>query len=99
MGTVNHPKHYNSNGRETIEKIEDALTPAEYIGGLKFNVIKYLDRYEFKNGSEDIEKAKWYARRLIYATEATGEFISRVCWPLSQNRASEAIEAFKHLVK
>ena len=33
-----------------------------YIEG---NIIKYTTRYKFKNGIEDLKKAKWYLEKLI----------------------------------
>ena len=33
------------------------------------NVLKYISRYRFKNGMEDLQKAKWYVDRLIYIYE------------------------------
>ena len=33
------------------------------------NVLKYISRYRFKNGMEDLQKAKWYVERLIYIYE------------------------------
>lgn len=65
MDNVNHPSHYNRHGVETIDMIKTKLTKEEYIGFLKGNIIKYLDRYEFKNGEEDLKKAQWYANELI----------------------------------
>lgn len=62
---VNHPEHYNQNGVETIDIIEAALTPEEFRGFLKGNVMKYLDRHEFKNGEQDLKKAQWYAQRFF----------------------------------
>lgn len=62
---VNHPSHYNSSKMETIDVLLNTLTFEEYKGFLKGNIIKYLCRYEHKNGIEDLEKAKWYIQRLI----------------------------------
>lgn len=62
---VNHPSHYNQNEVETIDVIQQALTPEEFVGFLKGNVMKYLDRHEFKNGEQDLEKAQWYTLHLI----------------------------------
>lgn len=62
---VNHPSHYNQNGVETIDIIEAALTPEEFRGFLKGNVMKYLDRHEYKNGEQDLKKAKWYTNKLL----------------------------------
>jgi len=54
---VNHPAHYTVGGIETIDFIKAKLTPEEFIGYLKGNVIKYLSRAPHKGGTEDIEKA------------------------------------------
>jgi hypothetical protein len=62
---VNHPSHYNSVKKETIKILEDYLTDDEYAGFLKGNVLKYIHRYKFKNGTEDLNKAKWYLEELI----------------------------------
>lgn len=32
-------------------------------------MIKYLERHEFKNGQEDLNKAKWYAERAVQEDE------------------------------
>ena len=62
---VNKPIHYNQAGIECIEAIE-AMT--ENMSGATAphaaNVLKYLWRHEYKNGLEDIRKAKWYLDRL-----------------------------------
>ena len=62
---VNHPSHYNSKGKETIEILKDYLSEEEYAGFLKGNILKYIHRYEYKAGLEDLEKAKWYLEELI----------------------------------
>jgi hypothetical protein len=36
---------------------------------LEGNVIKYVTRYQNKNGTEDLKKAKWYLDRLIKRSE------------------------------
>ena len=61
---VNHPAHYNSGGIECIDGIKAALSPEEFKGFLKGNVMKYLWRANHKNGDEDIEKARWYLEYL-----------------------------------
>lgn len=61
---VNHPSHYNQGGKETIEILKDFLTENEFKGFLKGNVIKYMHRYNFKNGLEDLSKAQWYLNKL-----------------------------------
>lgn len=60
-----NPSHYTKGGVECIEALEAALTKQAFHGFLKGNVIKYLWRYEDKNGLEDLRKAQWYLNRLI----------------------------------
>ena len=62
---VNSPSHYNTGNIECIEAIEEALTPEEMRGYFKGNCLKYLWREQYKNGTEDLEKAYWYLGRLI----------------------------------
>lgn len=63
---VNHPAHYKVGGIETIDYIEAKLTPEEFRGYLKGNVLKYLSRAGNKgNYEEDLLKARWYMNREI----------------------------------
>ena len=41
---VNNPSHYNSGGIECIAAIQAALTPEEFRGYLKGNILKYTWR-------------------------------------------------------
>ena len=61
---VNSPAHYNKAGIETIDMIE-SVTGDGFEAYLQGNILKYLCRYKYKNGVEDLEKAKWYLNRLI----------------------------------
>lgn len=61
---VNSPEHYKQFGREVIETMSDMSTNEEFKGYLKLNAIKYLSRYQSKNGVEDLEKAIWYVTKL-----------------------------------
>jgi hypothetical protein len=47
-----------------IVAIEAALTPEEYRGYLKGNMLKYVWRERKKGGDESIQKALWYGSRL-----------------------------------
>jgi hypothetical protein len=60
-----NPDHYKSKSKETIERLQDNLTAGEFKGYLKGNILKYLDRYEHKNGVEDLNKMQWYLNKLI----------------------------------
>jgi Protein of unknwon function (DUF3310) len=64
---VNSPAHYGTGSIECIEYIEDFLTTEEYIGYLRGNIAKYLHRFRYKNGIEDLRKAEWYLNRLSQA--------------------------------
>jgi|SRR5690625_528057 len=63
---VNSPQHYNKGDIETIDVIMDVTkhVPGRE-GYLLGNTIKYLSRYHFKNGVEDLEKARWHVNKLI----------------------------------
>jgi hypothetical protein len=65
---VHSPPHYNQAGIECIDAIR-AATDGGYEYYLQGNIIKYLWRYRYKNGVEDLEKAKWYLEKLIEETE------------------------------
>lgn len=63
---VHHPDHYNQNGMEVwdvIKAFTSELSGAEafYAG----NAIKYILRWDKKNGIEDLEKAKVYIDKII----------------------------------
>lgn len=63
---VNHPSHYTQGKFEVIDVIEDAtknLTGIEAV--CVGNILKYILRYQYKNGHEDVLKAKWYLNKLI----------------------------------
>jgi hypothetical protein len=62
---VNSPSHYTGGGIETIDAIEAALTPEEFRGYLKGNVLKYIWRERCKGQTESVAKAEWYTKRLI----------------------------------
>jgi len=64
---VNHPAHYNKAGIETIDAI-GAATNEGFKYYLQGNILKYIWRYEYKNGVEDLEKAQWYLNKLIEVT-------------------------------
>lgn len=67
---VNHPDHYTQGGVECIDAIAAATTGKTGIEAVCVaNVIKYLWRYELKNGVEDVKKARWYLDRLISELE------------------------------
>lgn len=62
---VNHPAHYNQGGIECIDALKAAV---EGLNGIEAfctaNAIKYLWRWKYKNGVEDLNKAIWYIQWL-----------------------------------
>ena len=66
---VDRPAHYAFGGIECIEAMEASMSEDAFRGFLKGNVLKYVWRYETKNGLEDLQKAKWYLKQLIFALE------------------------------
>ena len=61
-----NPTHYTRGAVECIDAIEAATVDKRGIeAACTANIIKYLWRYEAKNGIEDVKKARWYLERLI----------------------------------
>ena len=60
IDVVNHPKHYVQGQIEPIDFIN-----ANNLDYLEGNIIKYVSRYKFKNGEEDLLKAQFYLNMLI----------------------------------
>lgn len=67
---VNRPSHYTAGGIECLDAIAASMTPTEYAGFLKGQVLKYVWRYRLKGKpAEDLKKARFYLDRLIQITE------------------------------
>lgn len=67
---INHPSHYTQGDIECIDAIKAATVGKNGIEAVCVaNVIKYLWRYEEKNGVQDCHKARWYLDRLIKELE------------------------------
>lgn len=64
VNMVDNPPHYNQAGIECLDAIE-AATGEGYEFYLQGNILKYLWRYRYKNGLEDLKKAEFYLKRLI----------------------------------
>lgn len=64
---VNHPSHYQS--KKGIEVIDVMEAFTEDLSGVEAvntsQAIKYILRWDKKNGAEDVEKAIWYLNRLL----------------------------------
>lgn len=69
--SVNNPTHY-SGEVECIEAIKSSMTNESFKGYLKGNIIKYIWRYERKNGTEDLLKCQWYVNKLVETIQSNG---------------------------
>lgn len=76
------PAHYTVGGYEALDIIRAKLTPEEYRGYCKGNVLKYVMRSNYKGHHDtDCRKAEFYGRELVsslrhrevqHGTEAEG---------------------------
>lgn len=67
---VNHPAHYTQGGIECIDAIKAAVTGLTGMEAVcTGNVIRYIWRWKFKNGLEDLKKCRWYIDKLIEEVE------------------------------
>lgn len=66
---VLHPSHYADKAIEVIDYIRDTLTPDQFQGYCCGNVIKYVSRYQKKNGTEDLKKAQVYLKWMVESME------------------------------
>ena len=62
---VDRPAHYNVGEVQAIDYIQQQLGSGvkNYLEG---SVLKYMHRWRYKNGVEDLRKARWFLDRLIY---------------------------------
>lgn len=67
--SVYSPAHYTQGGIECIEAIRESMTPRGFQDYCKGNIIKYLWRWRYKGGLEDLCKAKNYLDWLIVSAE------------------------------
>lgn len=71
MADAINPSHYKQGKVECIDALESATVNKTGLEAVCVaNVIKYLWRYEAKNGLEDVRKAQWYLAKLIDYLEA-----------------------------
>ncbi len=64
---VNNPAHYTAGGIETLDYIKAKVK--DYPSYAAGNILKYVSRYEHKNGIEDLKKAQFYLDDLIKEME------------------------------
>jgi hypothetical protein len=68
---INNPKHYKKDDREleTIEIMFKMTDRKSFMEHCKLTCVKYLDRYDQKNGIEDLKKATVYISFMINVLE------------------------------
>lgn len=71
---INHPSYYTLGSIECIDAIKSAVVGLAGIEAVcTGNIIKYLWRWKFKNGLEDLKKARWYLDKLISELEGSND--------------------------
>lgn len=71
-GMVHSPPHYTVGGYEALDVIRAKLTPEEYRGYCKGNVLKYIMRSNYKgHHDQDIGKALFYLEELDDGLKST----------------------------
>ena len=63
---VEKPAHYRVGEVEAIDYINQQLGGEGIRHYLEGNILKYMHRWRFKNGVEDLRKARWYLDKLIF---------------------------------
>ena len=71
MDVVNHPPHYQSSIEciDAMEAMSSGCSIPSHQSYCWQNCFKYLWRWPYKNGLEDLRKARWYLDRLIKQLE------------------------------
>lgn len=66
MDNITKPEHYTYGKYECIDIIHEITKDLAGVQAFCLgNTIKYLWRFQHKNGVEDLQKAKWYLEKLI----------------------------------
>lgn len=68
--TVNHdeitkPSHYHTGNIDVIKFGEENFVTTELKGFYRMNILKYISRYDKKDGVKDLKKAEFYLNKLI----------------------------------
>ena len=74
---VDQPAHYTTGEIECIDAIRASLGSQGFLSYCKGNVMKYVWRYECKNGVEDLRKAEVYLGWMIETIEEN----TKNAWP------------------
>ena len=92
---VNHPAHYTNGSIECIDAIQAAVTdlvgPEAWLTG---TILKYIWRWKWKNGLEDLRKAQFYLDRLVKVCESEQQKNSAPCCLRCDNLRNETADGF-----
>lgn len=69
LDVINKPMHYHKNGIDPIKYGLSQFSKEQNMGFYRLNVIKYVSRYDKKNGVEDLKKAQFYINKMIEVYE------------------------------
>ena len=92
MGTpdATNPSYYGFGDESVIECID--YISSHGFDFLEGNIIKYVTRYEEKNGVEDLKKASWYLDRLIKREEGKSKTYDSSLYQSIQNAKTEDLK-------
>lgn len=63
------PDYYHQGNVDVIKFGEENFSEEELKGFYRMNVLKYVTRFDRKNGLQDLEKAKFYLDKLVDMNE------------------------------
>lgn len=86
--------HNGTDGVDTIEMLYRTIPFEQFRGFMKGNVIKYVTRYDRKNGPEDLKKAHTYLDRLRDYEERHA-FAKRLDEEAAEEESAKALEDIK----
>lgn len=66
--------HYKVKDIQPWDAMKAWMTPEQFEGYLRGNVIKYLARYPDKGGGLDLHKARHYLEKLLEVADSNVEF-------------------------
>jgi hypothetical protein len=92
---INNPPHYNlSEAHCECGKRIECIDITRNMGFNVGNAIKYLWRFQHKNGLEDLKKARWYLNDLINQMSLSEESIERSQYLLEIKSMKQKFERF-----
>lgn len=71
LDIINNPNHYHKNGIDVIKFAELQFSKEELKGFFRINALKYITRFDRKNGIEDLKKGLFYLNKLLEMEDGT----------------------------